>query len=194
MRWDIVDVDLENFRLLPAACIVAVFWEVAEVGEVDRDMDPRFEKEQWFSATLLEWGRCGKLVVEKGRTVAFAEYAPAMLFPRLVRYPASAATSSDAVYLSYCFVEEGHRGRGLGRELIRAVARDAAARGYRGVEAIGDRGWDGTWVLPASFLRATGFEVVRDDPRFPLLRLDLDDVSGPARALGRAAVELPAVK
>ena len=148
-------------------------------------------RRQWFSATLLEWGRCGKLVVEAGEAIAFAEYAPAMLFPRLVRYPASAATSADAVYLSYCFVEEGHRGRGLGRELVGAVARDAAERGYQGLEAIGDREWDGTWVLPAPFLRATGFEVVREDPRFPLLRLDLDDAIGPARALSRRRLSFP---
>lgn len=191
MRREIVDVDLENFRRLPPACIVAVFWEL---GETDRDVDPRFEKEQWFSATLLEWGPCGKLVVEGGGTVGFAQYAPGMLFPRLVEFPAAAGSSADAVYLSYCFVEEGYRGRGVGRELIGAVARDAAERGYRALEAIGDREWDGSWVLPAAFLRATGFRVAREDPRFPLLRLDVEDVVGPARALSGAAVELPAVR
>ena len=191
MRRDVVDVDLENFRLLPAACLAVVFWEVAEDS---RDIDPFFEKEQWFSSVLLDWGRCGKLVIERGRALAFAEYAPAVLFPRLARYPASAATSADAVYLAYCFVEEGHRGRGLGRELVRAVARDVAERGYRFLEAIGDREWDGNWVLPASFLWANGFAVVRDDPRYPLLRLDLDDVGEPTKAFGRAAAELPAVK
>jgi len=191
MHRDIVDVDLDNFRLVPAGCMAAVFWEVAEA---DADIDPCFEKEEWFSSTLLEWGRCGKVVVEAGRALAFAEYAPATLFPRLIHYPASAATSADAAYLAYCFVEEGQRGRGLGGELVRAVARDVAERGYRGLEAIGDREWDGTWVLPASFLVANGFTVVRDDPRYPLLRLDLEDVGGPARAFGRAAVDLPAAQ
>jgi hypothetical protein len=46
-------------------------------------------------------------------------------------------------------------------------------RGYRAVEALGDRAWDGGWVIPVSFLAANGFTIVRDDERFPLLRLDL---------------------
>ncbi len=185
MRRQIVDVDLENFHMVPKACIASVFWEL---GEVDPDVDARFEKEEWFSSTLLEWGRCGKLVFDDGDVVAFAEYAPAALFSRLTQYPASAAASADAGYLAYCFVEAGHRGRGLGTELVRAVARDVVERGYRALEAIGDRAWDGSWVLPVPFLVANGFGVVRDHPRYPLLRLDLRDPDRPV--VVEAAAEL----
>jgi hypothetical protein len=187
MRRDIVDVDLDNFHLLPKACIASVFWEIA--GS-DPDIDSAFEKEEWFSSTLLEWGRCGKLMVETGEALAFAEYAPATLFPRLLDYPASAATSADAVYLAYCFVEEGRRSHRLGTELVRAVARDVVERGYRALEAIGDRAWEGGWVLPMPFLVANGFAVVRDDARYPLLRLDLREVEEPAAASAHAAVPL----
>ena len=119
-------------------------------------------------------GRRGSVPTDADDGAGFAEYAPATLFPRLRRFPTgTAATAADTVYLAYCYVIEGRRGQGLGSALIREVARAAVDRGYRAVEALGDRAWDGGWVIPVSFLAANGFTVVRDDERFPLLRLDL---------------------
>lgn len=182
MSHRVVDVDLENFHLLPEACLLSVFWEM---NEEDAGFDPGFEKEEWFSSTLLEWGRCGKLVVEDGAPLAFAQYAPATLFPRIREYPA-ADPESPAAYLAYCYTEEGHRGEGLGTELIREIARDLLERGYRAIEAIGNRNWNGGWVLPLAFLAANGFRVVRDDPRFPLLRLDLGARAQPLESAAHA--------
>jgi GNAT superfamily N-acetyltransferase len=178
MAVRIVDVDLENFRRIPRECRDALFWEM---DHDDPAVHARFQKEEWFSSTLLEWGPCGKLATEgiEPAEVAdegsgFAEFAPATLFPRLRRFPAGEAASLvDAVYLAYCYVVEGHRGRGLGTALVRDVARAAVDRGYAAVEALGDRTSDGGWVIPVAFLAANGFVVVRDDDRFPLLRLDL---------------------
>jgi GNAT superfamily N-acetyltransferase len=100
--------------------------------------------------------------------------------------------SPDAIYLSYCYVVEGRRGEGLGRFLVRTVARELADRGYRAVEALGDRRWDGSWLLPVPFLAATGFSVLREDPRFPLMRLDLRAaVDTPMRAEAEVEEELP---
>jgi len=171
-------VDLENFHLVPRDCRATVFWEMEQV---DPEVNARFQKEEWLSATLLEWGRCGKLLVgddgpEAAETegLGFAEYAPPTLFDRLHRYPAGEDASDDAVYLAYVYVEDGWRGQGLGSALLRAVARDAVDRGYAAVEAIGDRRAENKdWVLPVTFLAANGFRVVRDDDRHPLLRLDL---------------------
>ncbi len=83
MGRTVVDVDLDNFHLLPKACLLGVFWEL---DRIDPDVDHRFEKEEWFSSTLR-----GKLVVENGEALAFAEYAPSTLFPRLARFPAARA-------------------------------------------------------------------------------------------------------
>lgn len=163
----------------------SMFWELADA---DPDVDARFEKEEWFSSTLLEWGVCGKLLVEDGEALAFAEYAPSTLFPRLGEFPAARAASADAAYLAYCFAKEGHRGRGLGSRLVREVARDLVDRGLRAVEAIGDRAWDGGWVLPFEFLAANGFAVVADDARHPLMRLDPHPAAAPLAATARATV------
>lgn len=170
--------ELWNFHLLPKECLQSVFWEMASV---DPDVDPRFEKEEWFSSTLLEWGRCGKLVMEDGEALAFAEYAPATLFPRLAEFSAGRAGSPHACFLAYCFAEERHRRKGIGSALVREVARDLVDRGFRSVEAVGDRAFDGGWVLPAGFLAANGFVVVAEDPRYPLMRLDLHGSAGAPR-------------
>jgi GNAT superfamily N-acetyltransferase len=190
----IVDVDLENFHRIPRDCRATVFWEMERE---DPQVSARFQKEEWFSSTLLEWGPCGKLLLdgdvvaleEDPPGVGFAEYAPVTLFPRRLEFPSGhAASIGDAIYLAYCYVEEGHRGRGLGTALIRDVARAAVDRGYRAVEAIGDRAWRGGWVIPVTFLAANGFHVVRDDERYPLLRLDLRARMAPLEEQAAAAL------
>ena len=185
----LVDVTLENLRLAPPACLESVFWELPP-GAGGTAEDARFHKEEWFSSTLLEWGACGKLSMEGDRADGFAQYAPGPYFPRLDDYRCG-RVSDDAVYLSYCYVEEPRRGTGLGSRLLRTVAREMVDRGYRAVEAIGDRDWSDGWVLPARFLGATGFRVLREDPRFPLMRLDLRVTVGAGAAHERAAVPLP---
>jgi GNAT superfamily N-acetyltransferase len=185
----VVDVTLENLRKAPPEVLAALYWEM---DSEDDPADPAFEKEEWFSEVLLEWGSCGKMAVEEDRGgVGFAEYAPATFFPRLGRFRCG-EVSSDAVYLSYCYVVPGHRGFGLGTNLVRAVARDLVDRGVRAVEAIGDREWVDGWVLPAPFLAANGFHVLREDPRYPLMRLDLRVAVQPREVVEAAAVPLPA--
>jgi GNAT superfamily N-acetyltransferase len=93
-----------------------------------------------------------------------------------------------AVYLANCYVVRRARGAGVGTSLVRAVARDLVDRGYAAVEALGDREWAGGWILPVEFLIANGFSVAREDPRFPLLRLDLRTAVEPARGRDEAEV------
>jgi GNAT superfamily N-acetyltransferase len=182
-----LDVDVEAFQRIPPECQTALFWELPSSAVVE---DAGFQKEEWFSSTLLEWGTCGKLLIEDERAIGFAQYAPATLFARLLEFSTGSA-SDDAVYLGYCYLHATARGRGLGRRLVGAVARDIVERGYRALEAIGDREWDGGWVLPASFLTSSGFTVLKEDPRYPLLRLDTREDPAPLEAVESAEVPLP---
>lgn len=187
MSGQIHDVTLENLAGSPREVLGAVFWELADEPE---DLDARFHKEEWFSSTLLEWGACGKLALdEEGDPIGFAQYAPPSLFPRLERYPAG-RVSPDAVYLAYCYVSPAHRGRAVGSDLVRSVARELVDRGYRALEALGETDSSGGWVLPAAFLARNRFAIVRDDPAAPLWRLEL--LQAPAMAEeASAAVTLP---
>src|ERR671931_460417 len=164
-----IDLDLDNLHLCPKECLASVFWELEKT---DPTIDPAFHKEEWFSFTLLEWGPCGKLLIEGDEVRGLAQYGPAPLFAGLAKFP-WARISGDAIFLPYCFVADGHRSRGLGTELVRTVARDLVDRGYRAIETVADRSWEGTWVLPQPFLSSCRFAVVRDHPRHPVMRLDL---------------------
>lgn len=186
MTVRILDVDLHNLGAAPKDCLAAVFWELDDAAD---DVDPFFQKEEWFSSTLLEWGTCGKLLQDGDDVVGFAQYAPPTLFPRVERFRA-APVSPDAVYLAYCYMAEPARRRGHGRALVRACARDLLDRGHRAVEAFGDRRAEGGAVLPEQFLTRAGMRVLRDDERFPLLRLELSG-SSPDQDGAAASVELP---
>ena len=187
MSRKIVDVSLDLVPSLPPEALESCYWELTE--EVEGE-DARFQKEEWFSTTLLEWGPCGKLAMDGDRAEGFAQYGPAPLFPRLQQFRAGKVCM--AVYLANCYVTRKGRGKGLGTTLVRAVARDLVDRGYEAIEALGDREWAGGWILPAEFLGANGFSVVRDDPRFPLMRLELRTAVEPEAAKARASVSMPA--
>ncbi len=187
MSRRILDVTLDVLPRLPSEVLESCFWELADDVE---GADARFQKEEWFSTTLLEWGPCGKLVVDGEDSEGFAQYGPAPLFPRLQHFRAGKVCM--AVYLANCFVVRKRRNRGHGTSLIRAVARDLVDRGYEALEALGEREWAGGWILPVEFLAANGFTVVREDPRFPLMRLDLRATVTPEPAMARASVSVPA--
>lgn len=186
MARRLVDVGLENLSSAPLEVLECVFWETDQ-GVAP---DPRFLKEEWFSSTLLEWGPCGKILLDDDEVVAFAQFAPPSLFPRVAGFRAG-RVSPDAVYLAYCYVTEAHRGRGVGSEMVRAVARDLVERGFRAVESLGESEWEGGWILPEAFLGSNRFVVVRADPRVPLMRLELFGVTAPAESEAAAALPLP---
>jgi GNAT superfamily N-acetyltransferase len=185
-----IDVTLENLGSAPLECLESVFWELADES-MSAPEDARFHKEEWFSSTLLEWGACGKLCLGSSddRSEGFAQYAPGPYFPRLADYRCG-RVSDDAAYLSYCYVVGPQRGTGLGSRLVRTVAREMVERGYRAVEAIGDCDCQEGWVLPAPFLAANGFRVLREDPRFPLMRLDVRVAVGAGATKETAALSL----
>lgn len=186
MARRLLDVGLENLSSAPDEVLECVFWET----DLDEPPDPRFHKEEWFSSTLLEWGPCAKLALDEDEVVGFAQFAPPSLFPRVAGFPAG-RVSPDAVYLAYCYVTERHRGRGVGSQMVRAVARDLVERGFRAVESLAESEWEGGWILPEAFLASNRFVVVRPDPRVPLMRLELFGVAAPSRSEAAEALPLP---
>ena len=127
----------------------------------------------WVSATLLDWGSCGKVVYVDGVPAGFVMYAPPAYVPRSVAFPTS-PVSADAVLLMTGHVHPDFAGGGLGRLLLQGVAKDLTRRGVRAIEAFGDEGWEKpACVLPAEHLRSVGFKTVRPHARYPRLRLEL---------------------
>ncbi|HVB27818.1 MAG TPA: GNAT family N-acetyltransferase [Mycobacteriales bacterium] len=176
MSRRVVNVTLDNLDDLPRRCRSCVFWELDPVSQqraVDAG-DPGLEKEAWVSATLLEWGSCGKIAYVDGVAAGFVACAPPAYVPRSVAFPTS-PVSPDAVLLMTAHVLPEFAGAGLGRMLVQGVAKDLTRRGVRAIEAFGDLSWPGLGhcVVPAEHLLAVGFKTVRPHHRFPRLRLEL---------------------
>jgi len=170
-----VNVTLDNLDDLPLRCRQCVFWELDPLAH-ERAVaagDTAFEKESWVSATLLEWGSCGKIVYVDGAPAGFVLYAPPAYVPRSVAFPTS-PVSADAVLLMTGHVLPDFQGGGLGRMLLQSLAKDLGRRGVRAVEAFGDEKWEHpSCIVPAEHLRAVGFKTVRPHHRHPRLRLEL---------------------
>lgn len=132
------------------------------------------EKDAWLSLVLREWGSCGRVALVDDVPVGMALYAPAAFVPGAGLHP-TAPVSSDAVVLTALHVSPAERGAGLGRLLVRAMARDLISRGgVRAVEAFGARGTRAApCLLPADFLAAVGFRTHRAHPTTPRMRMDL---------------------
>ncbi|HEY3603762.1 MAG TPA: GNAT family N-acetyltransferase, partial [Sporichthyaceae bacterium] len=89
MTRRLVNITLDNLDELPSRCRACVFWELDPVA-ADRAStggDTGFEKEAWVSATLLEWGSCGKLIQVDGITAGYVAYSPPGYVPRSIAFP-----------------------------------------------------------------------------------------------------------
>jgi GNAT superfamily N-acetyltransferase len=170
-----VNITLDNLDDLPLRCRRCVFWELDPLAH-DRAVeagDTAFEKESWMSATLLEWGSCGRIVYVDAVPAGYVLFAPPAHVPRSVAFPTS-PVSPDAVLLMTGHVLPEFQGGGLGRMLVQGVAKDLVRRGVRALEAFGDEQWEAPGcVLPAGHLRSVGFKTVRPHHRWPRLRLEL---------------------
>jgi ribosomal protein S18 acetylase RimI-like enzyme len=175
MTRRLVNITLDNLDELPVRCRSCVYWELDPVAaeRAAKAGDPGLEKEAWVSATLLEWGSCGKLAQIDGVTAGYVMFSPPAYVPRSVAFPTS-PVSGDAVLLTTGHLLPEFSGQGLGRMLIQGVAKDMVRRGVKAIEAFGDAKWDGPRCLvPADYLLAVGFKTVRPHHRFPRLRLEI---------------------
>jgi GNAT superfamily N-acetyltransferase len=175
MSRRLANLTLDNLDDLPRRCRRCVFWELDPVaGErAVQAGDPALEKEAWVSATLLDWGSCGKLVYVDGAPAGYVLYAPPAYVPRSVAFPTS-PVSADAVLLLTAHVLPDFAGGGLGRMLVQGTAKDLTRRGVKAIEAFGDAKWERpACVVPADYLLALGFKTLRPHHRYPRLRLEL---------------------
>jgi hypothetical protein len=176
MSRRLANVTLDNLSDLPTSCRGCVFWELDPVSKsrAEESGDTELEKESWISATLLDWGSCGKIVYVDGVAAGYILYAPPRYVPRSLAFPTS-PVSSDAVLLMTARVIKEFSEGGLGRMLIQGMAKDLTRRGVRAIEAFGDRRWTepGGCVLPVDYLLAVGFKTVRPHHHYPRLRMEL---------------------
>jgi GNAT superfamily N-acetyltransferase len=169
--------NLPDLAELPKECRSCSFWESAVPAErrCGSACDEATLKE-WYARVTREWGECGRVVAEDDVVLGFVKYAPSTFFPQAFTF--MAAPEDPNVPLIACVhVEPESRRHGLGKVLVQAALRDLAQRGEREVQAFGYAGSeispDDSAVVEAEFLAQLGFTVLRPDPLYPLMRLEL---------------------
>ena len=181
MSRKVVRLTVDHLDALPGPCGRCLLWELDPVRRARvRDDEAAPEKEAWLSEVLREWGSCGRVAMVEDRPVGYLVYAPEAFVPGAGAFP-TAPVSSDAVLLTTVYVDPAHAGGGIGRALVRAMARDLIDRGgIRAVEAFGDSRPQGSrraagraCVVPTDFLGSVGFGTQRAHPTTPRMRMDL---------------------
>jgi len=169
----LVPLGIEAIDLLPEPCRRCVFWELGAKARPRGSEDAGLQKEAWLSSVVLEWGPAGHVLSVDGTVAGYSLYAPTQYLDQVGFEPAR-PVSRDAVLLATLAVEPAFEGQGIGRVLLQTMARDLTKRKVRAVEAFADRAPTGRDCrIPAGFLEGCGFQVVREHPRYPLMRMDL---------------------
>ena len=134
----------------------------------------------WVQHTVRVWGQCGWRLdggpgaghPQPETTRAAILVAPAQYRPHAGPLASTPLSPDAAVLVSLRIVPE-FRGAGIGRRLVQASAALAIRQGYKGLEAIGTRGQESCCLLSVDWLCSVGFQVARDHPMTPRLRMDL---------------------
>lgn len=171
----IVPLTLDTLNELPASCRSCLFWELGPLADPSPlpSEEAVLAKESWLSATLLDWGSCGKIAYVAGVPAGYAMFAPPGFVPRAMSFPTSPVTG-DAVLMMNAHVLPEWRSSGVGRMLAQAVAAELVPRGVKAIEAFGSTGpLSRGCLMPADYLRSVGFKTVRPHPSYPRLRMEL---------------------
>lgn len=123
---------------LPGMCATCTFWEagLTDLAIPGNHRDGRVVKNEWAEAVTEHWGYCGVVASQENAIIGYLTLAPAMHVPRLAAFPTTPISPDAAVVMS-ALVVEGHRGHGIGRQLMQSAAGLVARRDIRALEAVG---------------------------------------------------------
>jgi GNAT superfamily N-acetyltransferase len=163
-----------DLDLLPEPCGRCAFWEssAADLAAPPDHPERAVRKAEWAHEVTAHWGYCGVLAVHEDEVVGFLTMAPARLVRRLPAFSTTPVGPDVAVVLS-AQVVDGWRGKGIGRQLVTTAAGLVARRDLRALEVVGTRREGPSCMIPVGWLESVGFEVVREHPVTPRLRMDL---------------------
>jgi len=147
-----------------------IYWELPEQFEKRPGKDRMRE-------LLAEWlskhgaGHPLGKVARQGKEVrGFVRFGPPELYPQSLRY-SSGPVSQDALLVTCLFVAKPYRGSGIARRLLSLTEEAATNRyAYSAVEAFARKGSANNPSGPVELYLKCGYEVLRDDGEFPLMR------------------------
>ncbi|MDO8886850.1 GNAT family N-acetyltransferase [Candidatus Oleimmundimicrobium sp.] len=172
MARRIMTVSNANLKDIPEPCRSCSYWESSFS---DKKTSSGSLKKEWFAAVSRNFGDCGKLIYVNGRPVAYSQYAPPFYFSKIKNYTA-APLSGDAIFLSCLFVAPAYRGKGYGKDILIEIVKSLSKKGFKALETFGNKGSKGKPSASYEFYLKNGFYVIRDNEKFPLMRLDFKSV------------------
>lgn len=125
------------------------------------------------------FGTYAKVLLADDEALAYAQFGPLSAYPRAGRlrelYPRLPQAPLPAVITCISTMAEA-RHQGYGTRLVAEVCRDLAKRGFAAVEAYPDltHPSDETSAARTGFWLTCGFSLAIDDPRFPVVRRELE--------------------
>lgn len=193
----------------------SIFWEIdpQTAAAVQRSGDPGFEKEAWLTTTILNYGCCGYSIATPhpdDAGVPIKVHATLLYCGRDdapgARQLPTGPVSEDAELITSMFIDPEHADDGLAAVLLDAALMELVRKDASAVEAFGLRAdyiedpdspmndavraivgqARDIGLLHVPVLESAGFEVVRDHPVLPRLRMKLPPESS---VLTAAAVE-----
>jgi len=159
----------------PYSCKYCFYWELPSANkdmEDNRASKMMAKKLAWLQHVQTNFGDCGIMLYVNEKAIAYAEYAPVRFLPNTINYPIP--PTPDAVIIACLFVfDAAYRGQGFGTVLLNAVIENLENRGVRAIEAIARKSSANNPAGPFELYLKNGFTIYKDDPEFPLMRLEL---------------------
>ncbi|MDI6715603.1 MAG: GNAT family N-acetyltransferase [Actinomycetota bacterium] len=173
MRRRIIPVTPKTLERSGLKCWSCTHWETADSVAAGQGQNIKAKQ---LRRIIKASGECGKLVCVGDKVLAYSQYGPAEFWQGTKRF-SSGPVSSDAILLTCLYVLPYAQGNGLGRVLLQSIEASLVKRRVRAIEVFATRR-DEHPPGPIEFYLQNGFYILRDDPQFPLLRLELKTLVG----------------
>jgi len=126
---------------------------------------------------MREFGTCGKIAYSKGKSVAYAQFAPSERLPNTAHYESHPVGKAEegVIFLSCLYIADRElRGKGLGKTMLRSIIDDIRKRGFKAVETFARRGNLDNPSGSIEFYLRNGFTIKdQTNIEFPLVRISL---------------------
>jgi GNAT superfamily N-acetyltransferase len=173
MRRKVIAVTAKTLEQSGLECASCLRWEGILCAN---NAEKQTVKAEYMKKIIKEQKEFGKIVCAGGQTLAYSQYAPVEYWPGISEFK-SRPVSDDAVLITCLMVQPLAQGRGLGRVLLQSIESGLVKRKAKAIEVFATRS-DNHPPGPIEFYLQNGFYILRDDPKYPLLRLELKTLVG----------------